>query len=204
MRVADKRHQLEPLGASCVHLCVDMQRMFAEQTEWHTPWMERVLPAVERLAAARPSQTIFTRFIPAARPGEGTGRWKYYFERWSSMTLEALPPGMADLVPDLARLTPPAEVFDKPVYSPWWDGRLHRQMQGRGIDTLVISGAETDVCVLATTLGAVDMGYRVVIPTDALCSSSDRTHEALMALYRERFSAQIEATTVDEIIDGWR
>ena len=33
-----------PLGANWVHLCVDMQRMFAEQTDWHAPWMQRVLP----------------------------------------------------------------------------------------------------------------------------------------------------------------
>lgn len=202
--MADTRAAMEALGASCAHLCVDMQRMFAEQTDWHTPWMDRVLPAVERLAAARPAQTIFTRFIPATRPGDGHGRWRHYFERWSSMTLEALPPGATDLVPRLARLSPPAEVVDKPVYSPWWDGRLHRRLQERGIDTLIVSGAETDVCVLATTLGAVDLGYRVLIPTDALCSSSDRTHEALMALYRERFSQQIEACTVDEVIQRWR
>ena len=41
------------------------------------------------------------------------------------------------------------------------------------VDTLVISGSETDVCVLSTVLGAVDRGYRVVIAIDALCSSSN-------------------------------
>jgi hypothetical protein len=35
-----------------------------------------------------------------------------------------------------------------------------------------VGGVGTDVCVLAAVLGAVDRGYRVVVPTDALCSSS--------------------------------
>jgi nicotinamidase-related amidase len=44
----------------------------------------------------------------------------------------------------------------------------------------VITGAETDVCVLSTVLNAVDLGFRVVIVEDALCSSSDVGHDALM------------------------
>ena len=33
-------------GETAVHLCVDMQRMFAEGTEWKMPWLERVLPNI--------------------------------------------------------------------------------------------------------------------------------------------------------------
>jgi nicotinamidase-related amidase len=40
---------------------------------------------------------------------------------------------------------------------------------------MVITGTETDVCVLATVLGAIDFGYWVVLAIDALCSSSDAT-----------------------------
>ena len=193
-----------PLTERCLHLCIDMQNLFAGQTEWHTPWMQRVLPKVEQLAQVHPDRTIFTRFIPAARPGEGTGTWRRYWDRWPSMTQAQLPPDAIDLVPSLARLVPPAEVFDKPVYSPWLDGRLHRRLQQRNIDTLIVSGAETDVCVLAAVLGAVDLGYRVVLPTDALCSSSDHTHDALLTLYNERYGQQVEAVTTGLILQEWR
>ena len=91
-----------PLGDTCAHLCVDMQRMFAEKTEWHTPWMPRALPNVRGIVAAHPDRTWFTRFIPAERPGVGRGTWSRYSERWSAMTLEALDPGLVDLVPELA------------------------------------------------------------------------------------------------------
>ena len=192
------------LSATCMHICVDMQNLFAEGTEWHTPWMERVLPAVERIADAWPERTIFTRFIPAARAGEGEGTWRRYYEHWSSMTLEALPPESIDLVPSLARLVPPAQVIDKRVYSPWVAPGLDEALRARGADALVITGAETDICVLATVLGAVDRGYRVVLPIDALCSSSDRTHDALLTLYRERYGQHVEATTVEEVLRAWR
>lgn len=193
-----------PVPSSAVHLCVDMQRLFAEETEWRTPWIRRVLPQVVRLCEHGPERTCFTRFIPAARSGDGVGTWRRYYERWSSMTLEALDPRLIDLVPELALFTPPALLFDKRVYSPWFSGALNELMRERGVDTLVVSGGETDVCVLATVLGAVDLGYRVVIAVDALCSSSDETHDATVSLYHDRYGQQVETVLCEEIIDGWR
>jgi nicotinamidase-related amidase len=196
--------QYGPLTDSCVHLCVDMQRLFAEGTDWETPWMARVLPQVERLVAAHPDRTIFTRFIPAQRPGEGKGTWRRYYERWASMTIERIGWDMVELMPSLARYVPPAEVIDKHVYAPWDETDLHERLQRRGIDTLIITGGETDVCVLATMLGAVDRGYRVVVAHDALCSSSDETHDASLAVYHSRYGVQVEAVTVDVILENWR
>ncbi|MBP0443795.1 cysteine hydrolase [Roseomonas sp. SSH11] len=200
----EKGLRFGPPGAGCAHLCVDMQNLFAEGTKWHTPWMKRVLPVVERIAAAHPERTVFTRFIPAARPGEGQGTWRPYWEHWSEMTQEALPPEMIELLPPLARLVPPARVVDKKVYSPWGEPELQALLKEWGTDTLVVTGAETDVCVLGAVLGAVDLGYRVIIPTDALCSSSDRTHDALLTLYRERYGRQVETVTTDELLEAWR
>jgi nicotinamidase-related amidase len=66
-----------------------------------------------------------------------------------------------------------------------------------------VSGGETDVCVLATVMSAVDLGYRIVLATDALCSASDRTHDALLLLYRERYSQQIATATTEQILQAW-
>jgi nicotinamidase-related amidase len=193
-----------PLDGGAVHLCVDMQRLFAEKTDWHTPWMDRVRPLVRRLAEHRPDRTIYTRFLPAARPGEGEGTWKSYYERWASMTLDQLGPEMVELVPELAELVPPGEVIDKRVYSPWFEPRLTETLAARRADTLVVTGGETDVCVLAAVLGAVDRGYRVVVVKDGLCSSSDTAHDASLTLYLKRYGQQVEVASVDQVIEGWR
>jgi len=107
-----------PLDAGCIHLCVDMQRLFAEGSPWATPWMKRVLPKVERVVERHPRTTVFTRFVPADRPGDGIGTWQRYYKRWSSMTLQIIGPGMVELLPALARFVPPVQVVDKRVYSP--------------------------------------------------------------------------------------
>jgi nicotinamidase-related amidase len=49
-------------------------------------------------------------------------------------------------------------------------------------DGLIVTGSETDVCVLSTVMSAVDLGYRVILVRDAVCSSSDAGHEALLSL----------------------
>lgn len=192
------------LTDSCRHLCVDMQRLFAEKTDWFMPWMERVTPNVRRIAEAHASRTIFTRFIPARRAGEGQGTWRRYYETWKSMTIECLGEEMVELVPELAALVPPAEVIDKRVYSPWIDTDLHSRLQARGVDTLVVTGGETDVCVLGAVLGAVDLGYRVVVVTDALCSSSDEAHDAQLAVYHRRYGQQVETVKTDVLLQSWK
>lgn len=192
-----------PLPPSTVHLCVDMQNLFADDTPWRTPWMDRVRPVASRLARHRPERTIFTRFITPERPEDMPGAWRRYYERWRELTRERIDPRLLELVPELKELVPPAAVFDKQVYSPFHDGRLAKLLRERDAGSLVISGTETDVCVLAAVLDAVDEGFRVVVAADALCSSTDETHDALMTLYHERYGQQIEVAKTDLILDHW-
>jgi nicotinamidase-related amidase len=192
------------LTGTAVHLCVDMQRMFAEASDWHTPWMDRVLPNVVAIAERNPDQAVFTRFIPLRSADDGHGTWRRYYERWPRMTLEVLPPGLIDLVAELQVFTPPAWVIDKRLYSPWTVTELHPRLRQAGIDTLIVTGGETEVCVMATMIGAIDLGYRVVLVTDALCSSADETHDAMLRIYDSRFGMQVETAETAEILDAWR
>ncbi len=195
-----ERRRLSPVSCGAVHVCVDMQRMFAESTEWHTPWMNKVRPVIARIARHMADRTIFTRFIPARRPGDATGMWRRYYERWSSMTIERLGTEPIELLPELAELVPPAEIIDKPVYSPWLAPGFERRLREREAETLIVTGAETDVCVLATVLGAVDRGYRILVVTDAMCSSADETHDAILRIYSSRYGQQIAPVTSAELL----
>jgi nicotinamidase-related amidase len=192
-----------PLTARTAHLCLDMQNLFAEKTPWHTPWMLRVAPAVERIAARHAGRTVFTRFMPPRRAEDMRGGWRRYYARWRDMTLAEVDPRLLALLPPLQRLVPPAAVVDKRGYAAFAAPALLPLLRERGVDSLVVSGAETDVCVLATVMAAVDLGYRVVLATDALCGSSDRTHEAILTLYRERFAEQIETADSETILACW-
>lgn len=193
-----------PLSVGTTHLCLDMQKLFAPDGPWATPWMTRVLPVTVKLAEAFRDRTVFTRFIPPVTADAEIGVWRRFYRRWEAVTREQLPPGMLDLVDEFAPFAPPAPVVDKTRLSAFSAPGLAAALNARATDTLVISGAETDMCVLASVLGAVDRGYRVIIVTDAVCSSSDSGHDALMTLYRERFTEQIEAVESAILLDAWR
>jgi nicotinamidase-related amidase len=182
-----------------------MQRIFARGGIWETPWMERVLPTVVELARRYAERTVFTRFITPASPEEAPGQWRPYFERWEVATRNALgDAAQLELVPELAALVPPAVVVDKPTYSAFFRSPLASFLLGKGVRTVIVSGAETDVCVLSTVLDAVNIGFRVVIVEDALCSSSDEGHDALMTMYRLRFNEQIDLVTAGELTEIWQ
>ncbi|PWL16554.1 cysteine hydrolase [Falsochrobactrum shanghaiense] len=192
------------LGDGCIHLCIDMQNLFGPSSPWHVPWTEAVLPSIVKICTRHPEETVFTRFIPPKTAEATYGTWKHYYQKWEMLTLDRIDPALIQLIDPLQRFTPPAVLLDKRVYSPWTEGALQRHLQTRNIHTVIISGAETDLCVLATLLGAVDRGYRTIMVSDAVCSVSDNAHDAIISLCHERFSEQLELVRTEELIDAWR
>lgn len=191
------------LTPATVHLCIDVQRLFSSDGPWPTPWLARVLPSIVAIAQRFPERTIFTRFIPPPTPDDAGGTWRNYYRRWRETTLDHLDPRALDLVSPLDQMCPPATVLDKPVYSAFGGTRLRSILLERRADALVVTGSETDVCVLATVLDAVDLGFPVFVVTDAICSSTDASHDAVLTLYQQRFSQQIQTITTEKLLSLW-
>ncbi|MEJ5023018.1 isochorismatase family cysteine hydrolase [Ochrobactrum vermis] len=192
------------LGDCCIHLCIDTQNLFGPSSPWHVPWTETILPNIVEICSRQPARTVFTRFIPPKTPEATFGMWKRYYRKWEMLTLDRIDPVLIRVIEPLQQFSPPAVVLDKRVYSPWTEGLLQRHLNTRNIHTVIISGAETDLCVLAALLGAVDLGYRTILVSDAVCSVSDQAHDAVIALCHERFSEQRELVRTDELIGSWR
>ena len=165
--------------------------------------MDKVLPVAAALANRHPERTVFTRFIPPVRatrcPACGSVTTRAGVLRPASdLDLRLL-----ELMPPLAALCPLATVIDKTRYSAFAEPGLIEHLRQREADALIVSGSETDVCVLATVLDAVDIGYRVIVVRDAVCSSSDEGHDMLMRLYHTRYSEQIETADAAAILARW-
>ena len=155
-------------------------------------------------ALARIQSTVFTRFIPPERPDQMPGMWQRYYTRWRAATRQCLDLSLLELMPPLAALCPPAIVIDKTRYSAFAEATLLAQLREREAGALIVSGSETDVCVLATVLDAVDLGYRVILVRDAVCSSSDEGHDMLIRLYHARFTEQIETADAAAVMAQWK
>ena len=186
--------------ANSVHLCLDMQRIFGRGGIWETPWMEKVLPNIVRIATKTAEMTVFTRFVTPRTPDEAEGSWKAYYEKWNAATRAELPADQLRLMPQLEELCPPALVIEKPGYSAFFETDLRDMLKERGAQHLIVTGSVTDVCVLSSVLSAIDEGFFVTLIGDAVCSSSDEGHDNLMSIYTRRYSSQLQVMTTAELI----
>ena len=110
---------------------------------------------------------------------------------------------MMDLLPELVKFIPPARTVDRKVFSALASPELGAILAQSAIDTLVITGFETDVCVLATVLAAIDLGYRVILIKDALARSNEAGEKAALHQVFSRFDQQIEVIDTEELLGNW-
>ena len=77
---------------------------------------------------------------------------------------------------------------------------LERVLHGRGIETLVILGVNTEGCVESTVRSASYLDYYTVVVEDALGSPNRDRHDASLGLYRARYPLH----KAEEILNVWR
>lgn len=84
-----------------------------------------------------------------------------------------------EIIPEL---TPKAEdyIIMKRRYSSFFQTDLQILLSGLKVDTLIITGAATDVCVRATATDAQQYGYYVYVPKDCVAGTSPMQHEAAL------------------------
>ena len=117
-----------------------------------------VFTAVEYDAAGRQAADAFLAKIPglaAIEPGS----------RWAQIDNRVAP-------------APGEPVLTKLWASAFFGTPLSPMLIGYGCDTVVLAGASTSGCVRATAVDAVQHGYRVVVPRQAVADRSGAAHEA--------------------------
>ena len=72
---------------------------------------------------------------------------------------------------------------DEPVLTKLWASAFHGTPFGsfltaNGCDSLVVTGASTSGCIRATAVDALQHGYRVIVPRDAVGDRNPSAHEA--------------------------
>jgi nicotinamidase-related amidase len=82
-----------------------------------------------------------------------------------------------DIIPALYP-RPGEPVIDKPGKGAFYATDLGTILHARGIETLIVCGVTTEVCVHTTVREANDRGYRCVVPADCCGSYFPEFHEA--------------------------
>ncbi len=73
-------------------------------------------------------------------------------------------------------------ILDRPGYSAFARTDLAQRLRAREIDTLLLCGITTEVCVSSTLRDAIDRGYRCITVGDACASGFADLHEAALRM----------------------
>jgi len=180
-----------PRSAQPLLVVLDAQQVFLRQTPWHVPHFHKVLPQLEWLVHRFAGRTICSRHVPP--PDGGHGSWRAFYRAWAELERD---PALWDLVPGLAAAQPC--VVTKSVYSCFGALAFVEELERRGNPPLLVAGIETDCCVLATVLDAVDAGIPVTVIEDAVASPDAVAHAGALALFR-RLPHQVRVSATREI-----
>ena len=193
-----------PELARAMHIVIDMQRLFADHPDWAVKDIGRIREEVTWLAEHKPGRTFWTRFIPAQSAEAAKGSWRKYYDAWPTATLDGGGAAYVDLLPEHRTLAGKAAIFDKGTFSAFSNEKFAGALNAAGIETLILSGVETDVCVWATALDAIDAGFFVVLARDALTSGTPEAHQAVLDVIAPRFAQQVAVMNHAELEAAWK
>jgi nicotinamidase-related amidase len=84
------------------------------------------------------------------------------------------PEGIGPTVPEIAKHLEGAEVIRKDIFSCLRDPKIKAAVARRqDAKTLILAGCETHVCIMQTSLDAIELGYNVHVAADGVSSRAE-------------------------------
>lgn len=188
-------------------LIVDMQNDFVrEGAPLEVPDARTTFAAHRRLIAAfraRRAPLIYTRFLSTPEPS--------LIWNWSPQcappTLMCRPgvvrryhdaAGELDCANVVSELAPAPEdtIVDKFGYGAFHGTRLSDALRQKGVDSLVVTGTVTQICVEETARQAFHHGFPTIVVADAVSSFAPDLHAASLKNFAMKFGWVEDADTI--------
>jgi nicotinamidase-related amidase len=99
----------------------------------------------------------------------------------------------AEIVPELAP-RPDEAVVGKRRYSGFYDTTLEGLLRDLRIDTLILTGLQTDCCVSHTAADGFFRGFRIIILEDAVAARTPEGHRGALTEMRRLYGAHVTTT----------
>lgn len=184
-------------------LLIDMQSYFVEQTSTFARSWEKIFPGstlryfervnsvvipncvklIETFRATK-SPIIYTAFGSLRADGQDLPRWARSHNQMSKKATGApMYPHIDDPSADIASRLAPMEreqVLPKNTCGAVSSSNLDRVLRTLNIESVVVCGVVTDVCVWGTARELADEDFNVAIAEDACASLSDEVHHAAL------------------------
>ncbi|MEM1538126.1 MAG: isochorismatase family cysteine hydrolase [Candidatus Nezhaarchaeales archaeon] len=150
----------------------------------------RIVPRIRRLLEEARRRRLPVIYVCDSRSPEDL---EYFAKAWG------LPPHAvqgsrgAEVIEELK----PVEgdlVVPKPRLSGFYRTGLDQLLKGLNVDTVIITGVSTEVCVFKTAIDAKELGYEVIVVSDCCASRSMGLHE-LALKHLKRFKVKVEESS---------
>lgn len=134
----------------------------------HLQNAEELLKNIKRLVSTARIHNVpifFFRFLENSKNEARFGK------TWVTPLTEAFE------IPNLFDVQQSDYIFDKSEYSAFAVPEFKPLLVKHDIETIIIAGAATQVCVLATALDAYTQDYTVLIPSDCVGATNEKNQE---------------------------
>ncbi len=178
--------EIDPLRAAL--LVIDMQECFCNpKGSLYSPATAKIVPRINKLASFAGKAGMRVVWI-REQVGLFPGDWKHYYDFYpgakeKDFGLRAGNLGGA-FFSKLNRKKGDWEVI-KNRFSPFAPSspshpNLNKLLRSNGIDTLIITGTDTNICCDNTARDAMNLDYKVIVVDDACCSYDNGLHLATL------------------------
>lgn len=181
-------------------LVVDVQPLFTEDNETPLDHMFSALRGLLDAARATNVLRVFIRFVRAEPPDE---RWTaHWAEQLGAEFVAVVAPDSPAVVfspgfePEAGDL-----VVSKDCYSAFVGTDLADQLRSRGVETVLVTGLTTDVCVSSTARDAFQAGFRTITLSDCCAERFPAWHEAALETLGRVFG---RVCVSDEVVAAWQ
>ncbi len=188
-------------------LVIDMQNAFvAEGAPMEVPAARAIVDPINRLAAELRRRGVAVIWVQHENARDGKD-WAGFYDAFMAPERRAAAAAALAAGSELQKLYQGLRVENadlrvaKNRYSALIKGNLEKDLRERGIDTLLLAGTKTNVCVECTARDAMMLDYKVVLLSDCTAALSDDEQRATLENVIQQFGDVLAADEALKLFD---
>ena len=190
-------------------IVVDMQNAFLSEEGSMTlggmditDLKKTVVPVARLVNACHEASVsvIFTRYVLRADYKDAGLRSE---RRAEFKKINSLVTGTWDAELDTRMDAQPGDfILDKTRYSSFYNTSLEVILRGLDVDTLIVCGVTTEICVESTIRDAYFRDYKIFVPEDAVAAMDAERHEGTLKTIRYGFGTVVSSATIIKALEA--
>ena len=191
-------HGRAGLGRRPALVVVDVNRGFTDPASPLVCDLDGVVEAIRRLLDGFRAAGLPVAFTTVAYDEAGKQAAEVFIAKIPALLVLEAGNRWTEIDPRIA------PVAGEPVLTKLWASAFHGTplssfLTTQGCDSVVVTGASTSGCVRATAVDALQHGYRVLVPRDAVGDRNPAAHEANLYDIDTKYG---DVVTTDDVLSG--